>query len=250
MLSAITGTDIDIVRTAVSVFSELGMMEKQDDGTLYLAQVLAMTGNETEWAGKKREYREGQKKDIVRTESDKRLEIRDKSIEIREKKEEEAPDSFFSESEIITKEAIAVIQNTTEPRKDGASRIEGHKNHWNGCGLTPFRYLALQIKPDDMTEIMRTLQAYNGPEIAEAINNYAEISRDKSLELKPFYPSGFIGFMKSGVDKYTTEAKPFERCKKPIMAMTPQEKQEAGIKEARALADKIKRREEERAKKL
>jgi hypothetical protein len=32
--------------------------------------------------------------------------------------------------------------------------------------------------------------------------------------------------------------------------MTPQEKQEAGIKEARALADKIKRREEERARKL
>jgi predicted phage replisome organizer len=81
MLSAITGTDIDIVRTAVKVFSELGMMDKQDDGTLFMAQVLAMTGDETEWAKKKREQRKGQKEDIVRTLSDKRLEYRDKSIE-------------------------------------------------------------------------------------------------------------------------------------------------------------------------
>jgi hypothetical protein len=94
-----------------------------------------------------------------------------------------------------------------------------------------------------MTEIMRTLSVYDDAAIKQAIQNYGEISRTKSLELKPAYPSGFIGFMKSGVDKYTDEAKPFERCKKPQMAMTPQEKHDAGVAEAKALSDKIKRRE-------
>jgi len=80
MLSTITNTDIDIVRSAVKVFSELQMMEQLDDGTLYMSQVNTMIGDETEWAEKKRIYRqekqlqiEGQKK----TKSDK-----SKSIEI------------------------------------------------------------------------------------------------------------------------------------------------------------------------
>jgi hypothetical protein len=94
-----------------------------------------------------------------------------------------------------------------------------------------------------MTEIMRTLSVYDDAAIKQAIQNYGEISRTKSLELKPAYPSGFIGFMKSGVDKYTDEAKPFERCKKPQMAMTPQEKHDAGVAEAKAGAERIRQRE-------
>src|SRR5574344_924717 len=83
MLAAITRTDIDIVRSAVKIFEQFGMMEMLDDGTLFMRQIESMIGDETEWAAKKREYREktrtlsGQK----RTLSDKRLEIRDKSID-------------------------------------------------------------------------------------------------------------------------------------------------------------------------
>jgi predicted phage replisome organizer len=104
MLSAITRTDIDTVRGAVKLFESLGMMDILDDGTLYMKQVEAMTGAETDWAEKKRLYRHdhpqiadmsetmsGQK----RTMSDKRLEIRDKSIEnrdkIKDKEEEKRP---------------------------------------------------------------------------------------------------------------------------------------------------------------
>ena len=47
MLSAITSTDIDTVRCAVKIFTELGMMELQDDGTLYMNQLEAMVGSET-----------------------------------------------------------------------------------------------------------------------------------------------------------------------------------------------------------
>ena len=58
MLAAITRTDIDIVRSAVKIFQEFGMMDIYDDGTLYMKQVETMIGDETEWAKKKREYKE------------------------------------------------------------------------------------------------------------------------------------------------------------------------------------------------
>jgi len=58
MLSTITDTNIDIVRSAVKIFSELGMMERFDDGTLYMEQVNTMLGYETSDAIRMRELRE------------------------------------------------------------------------------------------------------------------------------------------------------------------------------------------------
>jgi predicted phage replisome organizer len=57
MLATITGTNIDIVRTAIRIFADLGMMCLLDDGTYHLMQVEAMTGSESVWAEKKRNYR-------------------------------------------------------------------------------------------------------------------------------------------------------------------------------------------------
>lgn len=80
MLSTITDTNIDIVRSAIDIFTQLGMMEIMDDGTYFMSEVNKMLGCETEWAKKKREYRErlkGQTEDNVLPLSDK-----SKSIEI------------------------------------------------------------------------------------------------------------------------------------------------------------------------
>ena len=88
MLSIITDTNIDIVRSAVKIFSELNMMETMDDGTIFLQEVTKMVGHETSWAKKKREYRDKKKaiedktetkKDNVRQELDKEL---DKELDI------------------------------------------------------------------------------------------------------------------------------------------------------------------------
>lgn len=61
MLSTITNTNIDIVKGAIDLFTSLNMMELMDDGTFYMNEVNKMLGCETEWAKKKREYRERQK---------------------------------------------------------------------------------------------------------------------------------------------------------------------------------------------
>ena len=65
MLSTITDTNIDIVRSAVKIFSELGMMDRFDDGTLYMEQVTTMLGFETSDAIRMRETREKNKQLLI-----------------------------------------------------------------------------------------------------------------------------------------------------------------------------------------
>lgn len=99
MLATITNTNIDIVRSAMKVFTELKMISVLDDKTIYMNELNKMIGCETEWAKKKREYRkkqkplllesednEGTKKDSVRQEIDIELE---KEIDIELEKDKE-----------------------------------------------------------------------------------------------------------------------------------------------------------------
>lgn len=58
MLASLTETNVDIVRSAVKVFGQLGLIEMLDDGTIYLNQVAQMTGKESESKYRVREYRE------------------------------------------------------------------------------------------------------------------------------------------------------------------------------------------------
>lgn len=86
MISTITNTNIDIVRTAMKIFEQLHMIELLDDETIYMAEVDNLVGAETEWAKKKRIYRQKQKKleDTPRTKKDnvrQELEI-EKELEI------------------------------------------------------------------------------------------------------------------------------------------------------------------------
>lgn len=63
MLSTITSTNIDVVRSAINVFKELKMIEIYDDGTLFMKQIEKMVGSETKWANYKRVSR-NQNKEI------------------------------------------------------------------------------------------------------------------------------------------------------------------------------------------
>ena len=60
MLSTITNTNIDVVRSAMKVFTELHMIDILDDQTIYMSEIQTMMGAETYWAEKKRKQRLGQ----------------------------------------------------------------------------------------------------------------------------------------------------------------------------------------------
>ena len=91
MLSVVTNTNVDIVRSAMKMFVELNMMDILDDQTIFMTEVEKLIGCETEWAKKKRLYREqraslteGTSEGQKRTLSDK-----SKSIEIEKDKDKE-----------------------------------------------------------------------------------------------------------------------------------------------------------------
>ena len=54
MLSVVTNTNIDIVRSAMKLFIDLKMIDVFDDKTIYMSEVEKYIGSETEWAKKKR----------------------------------------------------------------------------------------------------------------------------------------------------------------------------------------------------
>lgn len=61
MLSVITNTNIDVVRTAMKVFIELKMLEVFDDRTIYMSEVEKLIGSESASAERVRKHRNEQK---------------------------------------------------------------------------------------------------------------------------------------------------------------------------------------------
>ena len=63
MLSVITNTNIDVVRSAMKLFIELKMIDVQDDATIYMAEVNKMIGSavDNDNANRQRRFREKQK---------------------------------------------------------------------------------------------------------------------------------------------------------------------------------------------
>lgn len=63
MLSTITNTNVDTVRNAIKIFSQLGMMEVLDDGTFFMSEVQKMIGSaaDNDNANRQRRFREKQK---------------------------------------------------------------------------------------------------------------------------------------------------------------------------------------------
>ena len=63
MLSVVTNTNVDVVRSAMKLFVELGMMEILDDCTIYMNEVDRMIGSavDNDNANRQRRFREKQK---------------------------------------------------------------------------------------------------------------------------------------------------------------------------------------------
>lgn len=91
MLSTITRTNIDVVKSAVKVFTELNMMQIMDDGTLYFEQVQKMIGSETGQTIRKREAKEAKNLIEGKAEVKNTLDI-DKEIDIDEELDKEIED--------------------------------------------------------------------------------------------------------------------------------------------------------------
>ena len=90
MLSVVTNTNIDIVRSAMKIFTELNMMEVMDDGTFYMAEVNKMIGSavDNDNANRVRRCREKKKQTLLQNVTDTITKCNEsKSIELEKDKE-------------------------------------------------------------------------------------------------------------------------------------------------------------------
>lgn len=93
MLSVITNTNIDIVRSAMKMFIELKMMDILDDKTIYMAEVEKLIGSESWSAERVRRHREKQSLLQCNTTVTSCNEEIDKDIEKDKEKENKKKDS-------------------------------------------------------------------------------------------------------------------------------------------------------------
>jgi predicted phage replisome organizer/uncharacterized phage protein (TIGR02220 family) len=100
MLASLTGTNIDIVRSAMKLFQELGMIRILEDGTIFMPEVPRLTGKESESAERVRLFREREKQEALQCNSDvtkcndnkeKEKEEEKQRTENREQQEEQLP---------------------------------------------------------------------------------------------------------------------------------------------------------------
>lgn len=92
MLSVITNTNVDIVRSAMKVFVELNMIEIFDDKTIFMAEVQKLIGSETAGAERVRKHRQNQRllqSNTEETKSNTEKEIeKEKETELKKEKKE------------------------------------------------------------------------------------------------------------------------------------------------------------------
>ena len=70
MLASLTDTNVDIVRSAMKLFQELGMIRILEDGTIFMPEVPRLTGKESESAERVRLFREREKQEALQCNSD------------------------------------------------------------------------------------------------------------------------------------------------------------------------------------
>lgn len=135
MLSTITNTNIDIVRAAVKIFSELEMMEVLDNGTFFMTEVLNMIGSaaNNDNANRQRRFRERQKQGLLRERYDDVTENNESKSKSKSKSKNQSK-SKEKEEDILyhSEEKIAGADN-----KDGEFRFDETASDNNPAFATP-----------------------------------------------------------------------------------------------------------------
>jgi predicted phage replisome organizer len=124
MIATITDTNVDIVKSGLQIFRQLDLLEVSDDHTIFMKQTSLMLGGETEFAIKKREYRERQKllsdnsktnKDNVRQEIELEKDIDiEKDIERESKKNKKESGNGKSSISRPSPDSIPTINDISE----------------------------------------------------------------------------------------------------------------------------------------
>lgn len=126
MLASVTRTNVDIVRSALKIFVELGMVEVFDDKTLFLRQVAELLDSETYQAKRKREM----KQDLPQIGSG----VKFTPPEVKNTQETDIETDTESEEEIEKEEGTLSDESVCRPQ-DVRLVVEA----WNSLGVQVLR---------------------------------------------------------------------------------------------------------------
>ena len=122
MLASITDTNVDIVRSAMKVFNQLGLLKILTDGTIFMTQVADMTGKESDSAERVRQYR-------LREKEKKKLQCNTDVTKSNDNKEvEEEIENNIEENKNIEVEEEIDISSTPEISERDGNKRNGAEN--------------------------------------------------------------------------------------------------------------------------
>ena len=148
MLASVTHTNIDIVRAAMKILIELGMVEVFDDKTLFMKEVAKLLDSETYAAKRKREQRkEDEKGDNVPRLSP--VCPQEKEIDIEKEKEKELETELEQEQE--TEKDNGTLSDESVCRPEDVRQVF---EAWQSLGIQKLRKV-----PDSSTNAGKMLRA-------------------------------------------------------------------------------------------
>ncbi|TCO69542.1 phage replisome organizer N-terminal domain-containing protein [Marinisporobacter balticus] len=167
MLSSITNTDIDTVKVATDLFVKLGLMDILDDGALFMLETKNMIGHETEWAKKKREYREKKEDNVLKLSEPSPRDVRqeiDIDIDIELDKDKDKNNKKIKYHDFVFMTAIEYKKLIEEFGEELISEKIEDLNNWKGGKgkKTKSDYLTIRswIKKDKKKEKEKQLDPY------------------------------------------------------------------------------------------
>lgn len=178
MLATITNTNIDVVRSAVKMFIQLGMMDKLDDGALFMIETQNMIGCETEYAKKQREYREKKKQELIKDKTQDNVETK-KDI-VRQEKEIELDKEIDIDKDDDTKldklNKIEDEKKSDEPKEEKEVRPMDSSSIEFKNNLKELKDIAVKSTGLDRKRIDDTMlpSKYRNINIRELINKIKE----------------------------------------------------------------------------
>lgn len=167
MLSSITNTDVDTVRVATEMFIQLELMEKWDDGTLFMAETNNMIGSETDSAMRMRRLRaKKEQKELPPSQSDEDVQESDTDIEIDTELDIDKDIDIDLDSDIEDEGD----KNITLTKKD----IQLVMNEWNKLGLQSLRSINSNTNRHKM--LRARANEFSLDEVVQAIRSISKSS--------------------------------------------------------------------------
>ena len=181
MLSVVTNTNVDIVRSAMKLFIELGMMSICDDQTIYMAEVDKMIGSavDNDGANRVRRFREKKKQEALPGVTGALQDVTESVTEDNERKREEIDKDLDTDIENERKNESAFdhsLDIESDDLSTELSTLEEKKRKVLGGELGKG---VVMLSDEQISDLLDKLSL-------EEFNHYVGVVADCELNGKPF----------------------------------------------------------------